>query len=220
MTAPAMKIPQMGSSIDKDLAANTQVVTTRKRGRPKNGDSTYRRAGIKKWYPKKWTAQHEQIVSLDVMGVSHVVIAEKFDVTVQHVSKICNTPQAKIIRRASLNSLSERNKIFQEERFARAQNQAMDRISSVLEDDQLFSSDPFAVVDKAFKLLQGSGAIAGKEKGDTHIHAKNITVNTLKQTAIVELKDGLAKAREAKEMHSGMEPVDVTSPKVETGRME
>lgn len=217
-----MKIPQMsGSSIDPVLAMSTQVATTRKRGRPKKTDSTFRRAAVKKWYPKVWKPIYEQIVSLDVMGMPHVMIAEKFDVTLQHVSKICNTPQAKIIRRRALESLAIRNKEFQEERFERVQVQAMERVCSVMEDDELFLAEPFQVVDRAFKLLQGSGAISGgKEKGDTHIHANNITVNKLSQTAVLDLKEGLQKAREAGELHQAMEAIDVTSPKVDNGRME
>ena len=223
MTAVAMVIPEMspGSSIDPVLAASTQVTTKRKRGRPRKDDPTHIPAKISKWYPKKWKPIHEQIVALDCAGAPHAMIAAKFDKTPQYVSKICNTPQAKIIRRHALNTLVEKNKEFQDERFVHAAAKAMERVTDLLEDDALFESEPFQVVEKAFKLLAGVGVVGGKkDDGATHIHAKNVTVNNLKQTAIVDIKEGLAKAAEAREMHSHMKAIDVTSPKVETGRME
>ena len=89
----------------------------RKRGRPRNDDPN-RPASIVKWVPKEWTPVYEQIVSLDCMGVPQKKIAEQFNMTNVMVSKICCTPQAKIIRRAVLESLAEKNKVFQEERFS------------------------------------------------------------------------------------------------------
>lgn len=221
MTAPAMKIPQMSGSINPSLAVNTLIPVKRGRGRPRNGEMVHRRAGVKKWQPKKWKPIHEQVVALDCAGAPHAMIAVKLNLSVQYVSKICNTPQAAIIKRNALNQLVKTNAAFQTERLEHMQAKAIERVADVLEDDALYLADPFAVVDRAFKFLQNTGA-AGmtKEKGDTHIHAGNITVNNLKQTAILELKDGLVKARESREKHKKMEAIDVTSPKVETGRME
>jgi hypothetical protein len=224
MTAAAMVIPEMspagnGSSIDPSLAA-ALVPIKRGRGRPRNDDLTYKPASIKKWYPKKWKPIHEEIVALDCAGAPHAMIAAKLNKTVQYVSKICNTPQAKIIRRNALNQLVAKNKEFQEERFEHVLIKAQERVVDFMEDDALFQAEPFQVVDKAMKLLQGRGVLGQKETGNTHIHAKNVTVNNLKQTAIVELKDGLARALEAREKYQELEAIDVTSPKVETGRME
>ena len=151
------------------------------------------------------------------MGVSQKKIAEQFDMTNVMISKICSTPQAKIFRRKVLEVLAERNKEFQKDRFERVQVQAMERISSVLEDDNLFTADPFAVVDRAFKLLEKTRVLGGSEsKGNVNILGD---VNLLSQTAIVELKDGLAKARESRELHKELEAVDVTSPTIERKRI-
>ena len=213
-----LNIPKMsgnGNSISANLVKEN---TKRKRGRPRN-DELDRPARIAKWVPKEWTPVYEQIVSLDCMGVPQKKIAEQFNLTNVMVSKICSTPQAKIIRRAVLESLSEKNKVFQEERFARTQVRAMERISEVMEDDALFTSDPFAVVDRAFKLLEKTKVIGGGDvKGDINI-AGDVKINQLSQTAIVELKEGLEKARESKELHKDMEAIDVTSPIVERGRI-
>ncbi|HEC64134.1 MAG TPA: hypothetical protein ENI23_02440, partial [bacterium] len=177
-----------GSSIDSSLVKEN---TKRKRGRPRNDDPN-RPARLIKWVPKQWTPIYEQIVSLDCMGVSQKKIAEQFNMTNVMVSKVCCTPQAKIIRRKVLEFLAEKNKVFQEERFDRVQVRAMERISSVLEDEELFTADPFAVVDRAFKLLEKTGRIGGRDKGDINV-AGDLTVNkvsNLSQTAIVEIKDG------------------------------
>lgn len=211
-----MKIPEMTGSIDTSL-----VPVKRGRGRPKNGEMVHRRAGIKKWYPKKWKPIHEQVVALDCAGAPHAMIAGKLNLSIQYVSKICNTPQAAIIKRNALNQLVKQNAEFQTERLEHMQAKAIERVAEVLEDDNLYAADPFAVVDRAFKFLQQTGAEGlSKTKGDTHIHAKNITVNNLKQTAILDIKEGLVKAAAAREKHKDMKAIDVTSPKVETGRME
>ena len=207
-------LPSIGASIDVSLV---QKNTKRKRGRPRNDDPN-RPARLVKWIPKEWKPIYEQIVSLDCMGVSQKEIAAKFNYTKVMISKICSTPQAKIIRRKVLEILAEKNKVFQEDRFARTQVQAMERISSVMEDDALFMADPFAVVDRAFKLLEKTKVIGGSEnRGDVNILGN---VNMLTQTAIVELKEGLEKAREAKELHKGMEAIDVSSVVVDNGRMK
>jgi len=204
-----------GTSINPNLV---QKNTKRKRGRPKNGEA--RSASIVKWVPKEWKPVYEQIVSLDCMGVPQKRIADQFNYTTVMISKICCTPQAKIIRRKVLEALAEKNKEFQEERFNRTKVQAMERISAVLEDDELFTTDPFAVVDRAFKLLEKTGVISSKEKVGSVNVGGDLHVNSLTQTAIIEIKDGLAKAREAKELHKDMEAIDVTSVVVDNGRMK
>lgn len=224
MTVAVMEIPEMsapGASIDSTVAALTQAITKRKRGRPKKDELSSRRASIQKWQPKTWKPIHEEIVALDCAGAPHAMIAGKLNKTIQYVSRICNTPQAAIIKRHALATMVKTNKDFQEDRFTHMAAKAMERISDVLEDDQLAKDEPFAVVDKAFKLLTQTGVIGPKkEDGATHIHAKNVTVNNLKQTAIIEIKEGLAKAAEVREKYQKMEAIDVTSPKVESGRME
>jgi len=224
MTVAVMEIPEMsapGSSIDPDVAALTQLTTKRKRGRPRKDELTSRRASIQKWQPKTWKPIHEEIVALHCAGAPHAMIAAKLNKSIQYVSRICNTPQAAIIIKHALAQMVSQHKDLQEERFSQMAARAMQRISDVLEDDQLARDEPFAVVDKAFKLLSTTGVIGPKkEDGATHIHAKNVTVNNLKQTAIVELKDGLAKATEVREKYHQMEAIDVTSPKVDDGRME
>jgi len=224
MSVAVMEIPEMsalGSSIDPDMAALTQLSTKRKRGRPKKDELTSRRASIQKWQPKTWKPIHEEIVALDCAGAPHAMIAAKLNKSVQYVSRICNTPQAVIIKRYALKEMIKKNKEIQEERIEHMQAKAMERISDVLEDDDLARDEPFAVVDKAFKLLSSTGVMGGKkDNGDTHIHANNVTVNNLKNSALVEIKEGLARSREVREKYQSLEAIDVTSPKVEDGRME
>ena len=214
---PSVKSGGNGSSVDPNLI---QENTKRKRGRPRKGEEGAAR--IAKWIPKHWTPVYEQIVHLDCMGVSQKKIAAQFSITNVMVSKICSTPQAKIIRRKILELLAEKNKVFQEDRFGRVQVRAMERISAVMENDELFMADPFAVVDRAFKLLEKTGRIGGRDKGDINVAGdlKVSNVSNLSQTAIVEIKDGLAKAREAKELHKDMEAIDVSSVVVDNGRMK
>ena len=211
---PLPKMSGNGSSIDASLVEQN---IKRKRGRPRNDDPN-RPARLVKWIPKEWKPVYEQIVSLDCMGVPQKEIAEKFNFTHVMISRICSTPQAKIIRRKVLEILAEKNKVFQEERFARTQVRAMERISSVMEDDALFMADPFAVVDRAFKLLEKTKVIGGSNS-DLNV-AGNLTVNNLTQNVLLEIKDGLAKSREAKELHKDMEAIDVTSVVVDNGRMK
>ncbi|KKK86087.1 hypothetical protein LCGC14_2766740, partial [marine sediment metagenome] len=213
---PSVKGNGDGVSISPNLM---KINTKRKRGRPRNDDPN-RPARLVKWVPKRWTPVYEEIVSLDCIGVSQKKIAEQFNLTTVMISKICCTPQAKIFRRMVLERLAEKNKVFQEGRFSRTQVRAMERISEVIEDDNLFAADPFAVVDRAFKLLEKTGHIGNKDKGGDLNVAGNVTVNNLTQNAILEIKEGLAKSREAKELHSGVEAIDVSSVVVDNGRMK
>ncbi|KKL59733.1 hypothetical protein LCGC14_2212370 [marine sediment metagenome] len=212
---PLPSVKGNGSSIDTSLV-KTNI--KRKRGRPRNDDPN-KPARLVKWIPKVWTPVYEQIVSLDCMGVPQKKIAEQFDMTNVMVSKICSTPQAKIFRHKVLKVLAERNKIFQKDRFEKVQVRAMERISSVMEDDALFMADPFAVVDRAFKLLEKTKVIGSGTRDGSGVNISgNLTVNNLTQTAIVEIKEGLEKAREAKELHKDVEAIDVTSVVVGEGR--
>lgn len=217
----SMAIPQMTPKGDKDIAHAMSILNKRPRGRPKKSE-VRAVARVKKWVPKKWKPMYEQIVALDIAGLPHANIAVRFNKTVQYISKICNTPQALMIKKNALNILVEKNKEFQEERFSHTQAKAMERITDLMENDDLFAAEPFQIVDKAFKLLQNSGALAAeksKEAGDM-VFQGPVTVNNLTQTAVLDLKEGLAKAREAGDLHAGMEAIDVTSPKVDSGRME
>ena len=213
----ALTIPSMsGNGISTSLVEQN---IKRKRGRPKKGEQGAAR--IVKWVPKEWTPVYEQIVSLDCMGVSQKRIAKQFNLTTVMISKICCTPQAKIFRRRVIDKLTEKNEVFQEERFEKVKVKAMERITSVLEDEALFVADPFAVVDKAFKLLEKTGEIGnGKKSGNVNVAGDLHVVNELHQTAILEIKDGLAKAREARELHKDMEAIDVSSVVVDNGRMK
>ncbi len=214
---PLPLIKGNGSSIDSSLVKEN---SKRKRGRPRKGEEGAAR--LVKWIPKQWTPIYEQIVHLDCMGVPQKRIADQFKMTNVMISKICCTPQAKIIRRKVLELLAEKNESFQEERFGRTAVRAMERISAVMEDDELFMADPFAVVDRAFKLLEKTGRIGGRDKGDINVAGdlKVSNVSNLSQTAIIEIKDGLAKSREAKELHKDMEAIDVSSVVVDNGRMK
>lgn len=196
-----------------------QVKNNKKNGNSINLPSIQNRrpAKIGKWVPKNWTPIHEEIVALKITGMSNKALAERFDKTPEYISMLLNTPQAKIIKRKALNDLSTSYQEFQKDRLQRTQAKAMERISDLLDDDVLAETNPFAVVDRSFKLLEKTGVIAReREKGDINVAGDlNVSNTQVNVTQIKELTEGLDRLQEIAVIHGPVEPVNVISPTVE-----
>lgn len=215
----------MGTSIDKTIAIMNTTPPKRKRGRPRTVNLDGRQAVIKKWVPKEWKPVYEQIVALDCMNVPHGDLAVQFDYTKQMISMICNTPQAKILRRKMLDILAKKNEDFQVKRFEAASSKAMQRINDFMDDDTLYEENPFAVVEKSLKFLQAKGVLKSGngviKEGDTIIHGNVVVkkVSQLAENAMIEIKEGLKLIQETDALHEDLEAIDVTSPVADDGRM-
>ena len=209
MNVPSMKQPL---TVPKMNGSSIELPTITKKRIP---------ARIGKWVPKNWTSIHEEIVALKITGFSNAVLAKRFDKSLVYISKVLNTPQAKIIKRKALNDLSHNYKEFQKERLQRTQARAMERISDMIDNDQLAEDNPFAIVDRSFKLLEKTGVMASADelaRGKTEVNVKgdlNINNTQVNVTQIAELKDGLKRLEEIAVIHEGVEPIDIISPSYE-----
>jgi len=178
-------------------------------GRPRKDE--YRPAKLDRWRPKEWTPVYEQIVVLSCgMNRSNVELGEMFGFTPQHVSNILNTPEASLVRRRVLETLREKVDGGIPKRLSDLADKATQRVAQIMYDDAVFERSPFAVVDRALRVLAGVGRLRNAEesKGDTH---NNILV--LSGEAAQDIRDGLRKSREARELHE----VDVTPKELKAG---
>lgn len=168
-----------------------------KLGRPRKDE--YRPAKLDRWRPKEWTPVYEQIVVLSCgMNRSNVELGEMFGFTPQHISNILNTPEASLVRRRVLETLREKVDGGLPKRLSDLADKATQRVAQVMYDDAVFERSPFAVVDRALRVLAGVGRLRNAETppGDT---TNNILV--LSGEAAQDIRDGLRKSREAREMH-------------------
>ncbi len=162
----------------------------------------YRPARLTRWRPKEWTPVYEQIVVLSCgMNRSNKDLGEMFGFTPQHISNILSTPEASLVRRRVLETLREKVDGGLPQRLNDLADKATQRVAQVLYDDILFERSPFAVVDRSLTVLRGVGKLKTSEE------ARSETNNVLILTgeAASEIKEGLKKAREAREKH----PVEI-----------
>lgn len=160
-----------------------------------------------KWKPKRWRPEYEVIVSLSNTGMSHQAVADRFfelsgtRYTVQHISNIVNTPEAKAF---SEQCIAKIRGDFQEtvsDRIAKAQQRALDRIENVLNNDDIFEASPFAVVDRSLRLLQLSKHSTGGEGGQIANTINNNFLLTADAAKII--REGTDKADEVARLYSG-----------------
>lgn len=187
---------------------NEEPEEKKPRGRPKLPESE-KRAKIKlpskKWVPRTWRPEYEVIVSLSATGMSRESVVQRFFqltgtlYTTQHISNICNTPEAKLLQKELVQKIRENRTQTVQERLAEIQHKAVDRIESLLNDDARFEASPFAVVDRAFKVLDSGKPVAGSA-GTLNVGAAFI----MTEEAARIMRDGTDKADEAKRLYGSV----------------
>jgi hypothetical protein len=152
-----------------------------------------------KWQMQKWLPHYEQIVALSCTGVSNKYLADKFDYTPVHISNILNTPQAKQIKQVILEkarAVTLESDI--PERIERIKDAALSVVEEVMirRREELTLESPFAMLDRAQKVLAGVGLM----RTEGGISVGKIEINETLQLALV---DTIKKADEAHRLHSG-----------------
>lgn len=175
----------------------------------------YRPASLKRWRPKEWTPIYEQIVILSAMGHSNKQLAEAFHYSPQQISNIVCTPEAKLTRRRVLESLQQKAEDGIPTRLSALADKATQRVAQVLYDDALFERSPFAVVDRGLSLLRGVGKLKTAAEADQPGNQQNILILTGEDAT--DIRDGLKKAKEARERHPAEIPVETTGRELKAG---
>lgn len=158
-----------------------------------------KRARLNKWKPKKWRPEYDRIVAYSVMGKANVWIATNLGFTPEHVSTILNLPQG--IELAERLRLKLRDQIETNipDTLAYIAKKTAERLKQVIDDDDIFAKNPFAVIDRGMDVLKGLHHLSPSNgtNGDTHIGTVIIS-NGQKS----DILDGMEKVAEIKRLHA------------------
>lgn len=127
-------------------------------------------AKVKKWEPKEWRPQYEEIVLESARGASNKSLAEKHGVSPQTICNINRTEMARKIRSELVANLRSTGLGMQERRLLLA-DKALERIEEYFERDDVAEKNPGAMADRAMKLLTGVGQLKSEHEG-----SRNVTV--------------------------------------------
>lgn len=162
------------------------------------------KGGFKRWRPKKWKPIYDQIVLLSVAGRSNKEIAEIVGVTPVHVGNVLRSPQASLIRGDILRKMQDKAIESVPEIIVKTTPMAAKRIRALIESDELFEKAPFAVADRAFKLLQTTGHL-NSEASKAPVHEKTFIVS---EEVAARLMEGMRRADDARKELPPAQDVD------------
>lgn len=169
---------------------------------PENEEFVKRNKGKinRRWEPKRWRPEYERIVAFSVCGKSNTWIAEQMGFTSVHVSNILNLPQAVALAEKLHSRLRENVEANVPQLLSDISTKALERVKAFVNDDNLFSKNPFAVVDRSMRILENT--ILQKSNNPSsplNIDRSNVLVLTPQQQDSVS--EGLKKLQEIKEIH-------------------
>jgi hypothetical protein len=134
---------------------------------------------------------------MDCLGLARKDIALEKGFTEQHITNICKTPQAGVIRELFRKRMAAKYQGTIEDRLERITHKAMDRIEGVINDDKIMEKNPLGLFDRAITVLKSTNKI--KEAPTTNVE-KQLVVSDEQFNKLIE---GTKKADEAKRLHSG-----------------
>lgn len=130
---------------------------------------------IGRWEPRKWSAVYDQIVILSILNKSNIEIGKLFQYTPQQISNILNCAQAKKLRETiyvKLNKTAVDNTAATLEQIS---IKAVQRISDVINNDELAAEAPLAIFDKSVAILKGIGKLKD-EASAMQVNARNAII--------------------------------------------
>jgi hypothetical protein len=169
---------------------------------------------LTRWIPKEWKPVYEEIIQLDAAGIDQEVIAAKYNFTKAHVSNICRTPHAKIIRAGITKRLIEAGAEAPQTRIKRIAEKAMSRVEKIITDDDIFANAPFAVADRSARFLKTIG-VFGREESSVIVnnYTQNNTTNQVNEKMVVVLNNGLDKLKKIDGIHGKARVLSTQEPK-------
>jgi len=151
------------------------------------------------WNPKRWHPVYEEVVLMDLMGYKNIEIARLKGFTVQHISNILQTEQASRLRELAIARQRALGTQTFEMRLERATERAMNRIESVLENDEYAEKNPGGIFDRSLKLLQSTKKV-GKTDGTDVVN----NVMVVPASSIAQMKEALAESDAVRARHQLM----------------
>lgn len=157
---------------------------------------------LKKWRPKKWRAEYDRIVAYSAMGKSNVWIAQQMGFDKVHVSVILHLPQAIELADKLQARLRERIETNIPEVLGYVAQRTAERLKQVIDDDELFEKNPFAVIDRGMDVMKGLNHLRGGGNGSPQEGGvTNIGTVVISNGQKSDLMQGLEMIREVKRIH-------------------
>lgn len=169
-----------------DLSNDTII---RKRGRPPG-----KWRGPKfRYKPVKWEPKFNQIVYdyLAVPGVTHAELGIKYGFSEAHIGNILNSPQAGLIKESLSNNIISRNQESIPILLAASAKKVVQRVADFMSDDDLYTRNPFAFIDRTLKIGNAIGAIKDEDSRNNSAPVVNNTQVNIGDSAIKELAESL-----------------------------
>lgn len=171
----------------------------------------------KRWSPKEWRPEYTAIVALSCTGLSNEAVGKHFNYSKQQISNILNQPEAIKIREVISTNLLETSKLSMADRMIKLQSKALERVETVLNDEEMAHRSPMQIFDRAFKFLQASSPELSPENSPTGNSTTNIQNNIVLNEALAnKLIQGLDLAQRVKDVHANVTATSV-EPKSLTG---
>lgn len=127
----------------------------------------------RKWEPKTWLPKYEEIVLLKVQGWKNKQIANKLGCTPQSVANVLSCKQGrKLIAEYAQNIRNQGMSLA--ERKIELGLKAFERVEDYFKDDTEYEKRKGAMVDRAMKLMQGTGEL----KPDVQNNTNNVVIGT------------------------------------------
>lgn len=164
---------------------------------------------------KNWTPLHEAVVMAKVQGKNNSDIAREFNLGEASVSVICNSWQAKQkIAQITENIYKEGSENISEERKAIIRK-AYERMKDFIDNDILASAAPFQYISQTIKIAEVMEAAERKSPEVSSVTNNNIVVLE-RPEHLDALREGLKRAEQARQLHSGtVGSIDKTVKEVE-----
>lgn len=165
-------------------------------GRPKG--SLNNTSFLMPWRPLTWKPVYDTMVALKCAGYNNVEIAEATEYTATQVGNILRTPEAKRRLTDFSTNFSAAQDDELQTRLNRIRQKSVERIESLIMDDERAEAAPMQVATFAVSLLKGLGTL----NGDSSV--KSETNNTLVMSdAIAEkLFKGLEMSTQVRKLHA------------------
>jgi hypothetical protein len=165
-------------------------------------------AKLTKWKPKVWRAEYERAVAYSALGMANTAIAQKLGFTPEFVSNILNLDESKQRMKEFVDRLKSQNNVDVVEMAAKVTGKSLERLSSMLENDETFNKSPFALIDRGLRVSEMMMKKGVTENPGTSVHIHNGEgASTMVITPGEEnnLMNALRKSQEVKKLNAAQE---------------
>lgn len=186
----SMEEVKLSEQVDLNSNSKNLNSNSKKRGRPPG-----KWRGPKfRYKPVKWEPKFNQIVFdyLAVPGITHEELGKKYEFSPAHIGNILNSPQAGLIKESLSNNIVSRNQESIPILLATSAKKVVQRVADFMSDDDLYTRNPFAFIDRTLKIGAAIGAIKEDGNGVNNTPSVSNTQINIGDSAIKELAESLS----------------------------